>query len=110
MGSPDTPARRHRPSAVAMPLPSEGMSPVSRGRRRKGAKQPKGKATRRPRAERRSIDGPSAGGSGSAWAVLESLAGPRQRPEWFDSSITGVLDRADAVLAARGPRELEEAT
>jgi hypothetical protein len=86
------------------------MSPVSRGRRRKGAKQPKGKARRRPSAERRSIDGSSAGGPGSAWAVLESLAGPRQRPEWFDSSITGVLDRADAVLAARGPRELEEAT
>lgn len=36
--------------------------------------------------------------------------GPLERPEWFDDSVTGVLDRSDAVLAARGPRELEEAT
>lgn len=36
--------------------------------------------------------------------------GPRELPWWFDASNTGVLDRSDAVLAARGPRELEEAT
>ncbi len=46
----------------------------------------------------------------SAWTALESLAAPRQQPEWFDASVTGVLDRSDAVLAARGPRDLEEAT
>ncbi len=44
------------------------------------------------------------------WPVLESLAGPRERPKWFDSSIEGVLDRADVVLAAGGPRELEDVT
>ncbi|WP_324273321.1 hypothetical protein [Blastococcus brunescens] len=41
---------------------------------------------------------------------MESLAGPRQPPGWFQPSITGVLDRARVVLAARGPRQLEEAT
>jgi hypothetical protein len=41
---------------------------------------------------------------------LEPLAGPRELPGWFDNSITGVLDRAGVVLAAEGPRELEEAT
>jgi hypothetical protein len=36
--------------------------------------------------------------------------GPREQPGWFDPSISGVLDRADVVLATRGPRELEEVT
>jgi hypothetical protein len=86
------------------------MSPVSRGRRRKRAKHGKGNASGRPSAERRGIGGSSGGGRPSAWTVLESLAGPRERPDWFDSSITGVLDRAGVVLATQGPRELEEAT
>ncbi len=41
---------------------------------------------------------------------MGSLAGPRERPEWFDPTIKGVLDRAGVVLAARGPRELEDVT
>jgi len=86
------------------------MSPVSRGRRRKRAKHGKGNRSGRPSAERRGIGGLPVGDRRSAWNVLESLAGPRQRPDWFDSSITGVLDRASVVLATRGPRELEEAT
>jgi hypothetical protein len=36
--------------------------------------------------------------------------GPRRLPAWFDVSIAGLLDRADVILATRGPRELEEAT
>jgi hypothetical protein len=83
------------------------MSPVSRGRSRKKTKHGKRNPSGRPGAGR---GGASAGGRASAWTALESLAGPRERPEWFDASITGVLDRSDAVLAARGPRDLEEAT
>ncbi|MGH3802068.1 MAG: hypothetical protein ACRDTD_18425, partial [Pseudonocardiaceae bacterium] len=41
---------------------------------------------------------------------MQSWLGPRQRPAWFDSSIKAVLDRAGVVMAARGPRELEQAT
>jgi hypothetical protein len=83
------------------------MSPVSRGRSRKKTKHGKGNPSGRPGVRR---GGASAGGRASAWTALDSLAGPRQQPEWFDASITGVLDRSDAVLAARGPRDLEEAT
>lgn len=41
---------------------------------------------------------------------MRSLLGPRERPEWFDSSVKTVLDRAGVVMAPRGPRELEQAT
>lgn len=41
---------------------------------------------------------------------MQSLLGPRQRPTWLDSSLTTVLDQAGVVMAARGPRELEQAT
>jgi hypothetical protein len=46
----------------------------------------------------------------SAFAVMQALLGPRQRPAWFDSSTKAVLDQADVVMAARGPRELEQVT
>lgn len=45
----------------------------------------------------------------SAWGALEPLL-HGDLSAWFDDSITDVLNRSDAVLAARGPRELEEAT
>lgn len=86
------------------------MSPVSRGRSRKKTKHGKGNPSGRPRAGGQARGSAPAGGHASAWTVLESLAGPRERPEWFDSSIERILDRADVLLAARGPRELEEAT
>ena len=35
--------------------------------------------------------------------------GHRQRPSWFDESIDAVLDGAGALMAARGPRELDDA-
>src|SRR5262249_24688349 len=38
------------------------------------------------------------------------LLGPRERPKWFDVASGAVLAGADAVLAAGGPRELEQAT
>jgi hypothetical protein len=46
----------------------------------------------------------------SAFTAMQSLLGPPQRPAWFDSSNKAVLDRAGVVMAARGPRELEQAT
>jgi hypothetical protein len=41
--------------------------------------------------------------------LTETLGGPRQRPEWFDESIGGVLDGADVLMPAQGPRELDDA-
>jgi hypothetical protein len=82
------------------------MSPVSRGRKSKKSKTSSG----RRGAARRRTDGMPAGPPQSAFTALQSLLGPRQRPAWFDSSIKAVLDRADVVMVARGPRELEQAT
>src|SRR3954447_15691217 len=86
------------------------MSPVSRGRRRKKAKPGTRNASGRPRPDRHGLGGSPTGAGTSAWADVESLVGPRERPGWFDPSITAVLDRADAGLATRGPRQLEEVT
>ncbi len=36
------------------------------------------------------------------------MLGPRRRPAWFDSATKAVLDQTDVVMAARGPRELEQ--
>src|SRR5262249_43645575 len=38
------------------------------------------------------------------------LLAPRERPDWFDVASGAVLAGADAVLAAGGPRGLEQAT
>ncbi|MEO7196728.1 MAG: hypothetical protein ABIZ05_18220 [Pseudonocardiaceae bacterium] len=82
------------------------MSPVSRGRKSK-----KSKATSGPQgATRQRNEATPTGSPRSAFTALQSLLGPRRRPVWFDSSIKAVLDRADVVMAARGPRELEQAT
>ncbi|MGH3813952.1 MAG: hypothetical protein ACRDUV_16110, partial [Pseudonocardiaceae bacterium] len=82
------------------------MSPVSRGRKSKKSKTASGLRG----AARRRTDGMMTGPPRSAFTVMQSLLGPRQRPAWFDSSIKVVLDRAGVVMAARGPRELEQAT
>ncbi len=82
------------------------MSPVSRGRRSKKSKASSG----RRGAARRGTQGMPTGPPQSAFTALQSLLGPRQRPAWFDSSIKTVLDGAGVVMAARGPRELEQAT
>jgi len=82
------------------------MSPVSRGRKSK-----KSKTTSGPQgAARRGAYGTQADQPRSALTVMQSLLSPRRRPEWFDSSMKAVLDRAGVVMAARGPRELEQAT
>jgi hypothetical protein len=82
------------------------MSPVSRGRKGKKRKNTSG-----PRgAARRRTSGMQTDPPRSAFTVMQSLLGPRRRPEWFDSSMKAVLDRAGVLMAARGPRELEQVT
>ncbi|MGH3767921.1 MAG: hypothetical protein ACRDS0_20225 [Pseudonocardiaceae bacterium] len=83
------------------------MSPVSRTRKTTKSKTSSGLRG----AARRGSQGPLISPPRSAWAALQAaLLGPRQRPEWFDPSIKTVLDGADVVMAARGPRELEQLT
>jgi hypothetical protein len=92
--------------ATARSLSILRMSPVSRGRKSK-----KSKITPRPQGvARRGAYGTQADQPRSAFTVMQSLLGPRRRPEWFDSSSKAVLDRAGVVMAARGPRELEQVT
>ncbi|MBV9010592.1 MAG: hypothetical protein JO272_00850 [Pseudonocardiales bacterium] len=82
------------------------MSPVSRGRKSK-----KGKTTSGLRgAARHHADGAQVGQPRSAFAALQALLGSRERPAWFDSSSKAVLDQAGVLMAAQGPRELEQAT
>jgi hypothetical protein len=82
------------------------MSPVSRGRKIKKSKTTSSLGG----AARRRAYGLQPAHRRSAFTAMQSLLGPPQRPAWFDSSTKAVLDRADVVMAARGPRELEQAT
>ncbi|MFZ0118196.1 MAG: hypothetical protein WBR33_08260 [Pseudonocardiaceae bacterium] len=82
------------------------MSPVSRGRKNKKSKNTSG---RRDASHRRTYGMPAAQPQ-SAFRTLQSLLGPPRRPAWFDSANKAVLDRAGVVMAAQGPRELEQAT
>lgn len=59
---------------------------------------------------RRSTHGLPAGLGQWASTALDALMEPPERPEWFDTSIAGVLDQAGAALTAQGPRQLEQAT
>jgi hypothetical protein len=84
------------------------MSPVSRGRKtgkRKQDKQRGGRAMTLPGTASSPLGRPP-----SVLSVFgEVLGGSRQRPGWFDESLTAVLDGAGVLMAARGPRELEDA-
>ena len=97
------------------------MSPVSRGRKSKKQKKAQ-KSRQRParaavqREDTQFADLLAAGSSlgsrprGSALAALvDQLAGPRERPVWFGPSIGRILRQQDAVIVATGPRELEQA-
>ncbi len=81
------------------------MSPVSRGRKTKKGKKP-------PSA--RPIGVSSRAGSrqpeqqNAPATVSQLLAGRRQQPDWFGPSTGAVVDGADMVMAADGPRRLEE--
>ncbi|MGQ0776593.1 MAG: hypothetical protein ACT4NY_19570 [Pseudonocardiales bacterium] len=82
------------------------MSPVSRGRKSKKSRKSSGQ-----RGAARPSSGPQTGQPHSALTSMQSrLLGPRQRPEWFDSSNKAVLDQTDVVMAALGPRDLEQVT
>jgi hypothetical protein len=41
---------------------------------------------------------------------MQELLGPTDQPSWFGPSIKNVLDAAEALLSARGPRELDQLT
>ncbi|MFD1049337.1 hypothetical protein ACFQ1S_29265, partial [Kibdelosporangium lantanae] len=69
------------------------MSPVSRGRKPKKNKARKNQSKTSPR---RITDVP--------------LDRVHDRPEWFEDSVRTVIDQADVLLSASGPRELEQAT
>src|SRR5450755_42193 len=97
-----------RPSTIGR------MSPVSRGRKaKKGRKAKASKGGKRAAgfggSLQRSTHGLPAGAGQWASTALDALMAPPERPEWFDASIAGVLHRADVVLTAQGPRELEQA-
>ena len=42
--------------------------------------------------------------------MLQRTLGSKERPSWFDDSIRRVLDRATTLVAATGPRDLEQLT
>jgi hypothetical protein len=87
------------------------MSPVSRGRKSK--KQKKAQKTRQratAAAVHRNAAAATTLSAASLAALWDQLAGPRQRPAWFDPSITSVLRNSQTLMSAAGPRELEQAT
>jgi len=98
------------------------MSPVSHGRTSKKQKKAQKSRQRSGRAvvqreDTQSVDllpaGSQPGQPSSGFSVLSALvdllAGPRERPAWFGPSIGRMLRQQDAVIAATGPRELEQA-
>jgi len=99
-----------------------GMSPVSRGRTSKKQKKAQKSRQRSARAAVGREDtrfaelpaaGPQPGQPSSGFSALaelaDLLAGPREDPAWFGPSIGRILRRQDALMAATGPRELEQA-
>ncbi|MFE9428752.1 hypothetical protein ACFYNO_38060 [Kitasatospora sp. NPDC006697] len=99
------------------------MSPVSRNRRSNTKKQQGNKKrSGNPESpkniptppERLNLSGLLAGnpfGDPSGLSFLQRLAGPGSaRPDWFEPSIEGILDEAEVLLDAQGPRQLEDMT
>jgi hypothetical protein len=95
------------------------MSPVSRGRKSKKQKKAQKSRQRSTRAavQREDLDllaagsqpGQPSSGFRALAALVDQLAGPRERPAWFGPSVGRILCQEDAVMAASGPRELEQA-
>ena len=98
------------------------MSPVSRGRKSKKQKRAQKSRQRPARAAVQREDtqfedllpagsqpGQPSSGFRALAALVDQLAGPRERPAWFGPSIGRILRQQDAVIAATGPRELEQA-
>lgn len=74
------------------------MSPVSRGRKPKKSKRRAGRGSK-----------PASTSTPRAGADL-LVAPARQKPAWFERSISAVLDRAPALAECQGPLELDQAT
>jgi hypothetical protein len=101
-----------------------GMSPVSRGRKSKSKKQKRVQQSRQ-RSARAAVQredtqfadlltagsqpGQPSSGFRALGALVDQLAGPRERPAWFGPSVGRMLRQQDPVIAATGPRELEQA-
>jgi len=98
------------------------MSPVSRGRKSKKQKKAQQSRQRSARAavQRKdtqfadlqaagSLPGQPSLGLRALAALADQLAGPRERPAWFGPSVGRMLRQQDPVIAATGPRELEQA-
>ena len=99
------------------------MSPVSRGRTSKKQKKAQQKSRQRSagaavqREDTQFADllpagsqpGQPSSGFRALSALVDQLAGPRERPAWFGPSIGRMLRQQAPVIAATGPRELEQA-
>lgn len=86
---------------------------MSSSRKNKKQKQA-ARARNRARTTAQHTESPVAGPGPADLAVArkvlaERLGGRRERPAWFGPSIAKVLQHLDAVAAATGPRELEQA-
>jgi hypothetical protein len=81
------------------------MSPVSRGRKKKRSSKHAVKATGGVQRTNMQHTAPA-----TLESPLERLMKPRERPAWFEPSITRVLENASALPSSRGPRELEQLT
>lgn len=80
------------------------MSPVSRVRKSK--KQKKAQKSRQ-RAGNVAAQ-PAWQNTGNLEALRDQLFGPPQRPAWFDPSIARILREDEMIMAAAGPRQLEQ--
>lgn len=121
------PARRGRKGCMMNDANLSGgatllsMSPVSRGRKSKKQKRVQKSRQRSARAAVQREDtlvdllaadsqpGQPSSGFRALAALVDQLAGPRERPAWFGPSIGRMLRQQDAVIAATCPRELEQA-
>jgi hypothetical protein len=83
------------------------MSPVSRGRKPKKSKKKAG--SRRSAAPRSSTSVAVTPTSKFEPGWLQELAGQRDEPDWWEASHDRVLDASVGLLAAAGPRTLEQA-
>ncbi|WP_405012221.1 hypothetical protein [Kitasatospora sp. NBC_01539] len=99
------------------------MSPVSRNGRSNTKKQqgnkkrsgnpasPKNIPTPRERLDLSDLRTGNPFGDPSGLSFLQRLAGGRSaRPDWFGPSVEGLLDDAEVLLDAQGPRQLEDMT
>ena len=91
--------------------------PVSRGR--KGKPKSKSKAKAKAKKNNRGPGRPSVADVMPGDFVSDIELSPSQkllsgmepdRPAWFDRSIKTLIDQAEILMTARGPRELEQAT